>query len=88
MKKILILGALLLSSCSSYRIEVIHSSSGTFYTPSKRHGLYWNAYYYIFPNKLGDINQSSHTLLWVPMYGWNTKAELRKSIKSPYLYFK
>jgi hypothetical protein len=79
MKKLLILGTVLLSSCSSYRIEVVRSTSGTFYTPARRHGLHWDAYYYAFPNKLGAINQ---------IYGWHTEEELHKSIKSQYIYFK
>jgi hypothetical protein len=64
MKKLLILGTLLLSSCSAYRIEINqirYTQPGTkqitYYTPAKRVGLMWIEHYNSFIHKHEAVNQ-------------------------------
>lgn len=51
MKKLLILGTVLLSSCSTYRIRVNKTETHTYYTPSQRVGIHWSEHYASFQSK-------------------------------------
>jgi hypothetical protein len=79
MKKILILGTLLLSSCSAYRIEVIKTTTGTYYTPSRRENLVWFDYYHSFTSKQMAEDKIKE---------WKEDKAFEKSNRSQYIYFK
>jgi hypothetical protein len=79
MKKILILGTLLLSSCSAYRIQVIKSSAGIYYVPAQRNGLQWNEHYHAFQSKQKAEEQIKE---------WKEDKAFYKNNKSQYIYFK
>jgi hypothetical protein len=42
MKKIIVIVGLALSSCSSYKMEIISNSGGTFYQVYRRHNHHWD----------------------------------------------
>jgi prephenate dehydrogenase len=42
MKKIIVIVGLALSSCSSYKMEIMNSSAGTFYRVYRRHNSHWD----------------------------------------------
>ena len=79
MKKLLILGTILLSSCSSYRIRVIQSSAGTYYIPAKRVGMQWDEYYHAFHSKQMAESQ---------IKDWKDDKAFTKNNKSQYIYIK
>jgi len=79
MKKILILGTLLLSSCSAYRIEVIKTRDATYYTPAKQERLVWFDHYHSFKSK-----QAAEDII----KEWKADKEFAKKNKSQYIYFK
>lgn len=49
MKKLLILGTILLTSCSAYKIQIVNFADHDYYIPMERRGLDWkkspNLYY-------------------------------------------
>ena len=79
MKKLLILGTLLLSSCSAYRIQVTKTKTVTYYTPSKRERLVWFEHYHSFTSKQMAEEQIKE---------WKEDKAFEKSNKSQYIYFK
>jgi hypothetical protein len=79
MKKLLILGTLLLSSCSAYRIQVIKTRDTTYYTPAKRERLVWFDHYHSFTSK-----QMAEDVIKT----WKEDKLIEKSNKSQYIYFK
>jgi hypothetical protein len=79
MKKLLILGILLLSSCSAYRIRVNETETQTYYTPSQRVGLHWVEHYASFQNK---------ELAEWQIQNWKLDKAYQKRNKSQYIYFK
>jgi hypothetical protein len=79
MKKLLILGTILLSSCSAYRIRVNETEAQTYYTPSQRVGLHWVEHYASFQSKeLAD---------W-QIQNWKLDKAYQKRNKSQYIYIK
>jgi hypothetical protein len=79
MKKLLILGTILLSSCSAYRIQVVKLSAGTYYIPSQRDGLQWREHYHMFTDKQMAESQ---------IKDWKDDKAFAKNNKSQYIYFK
>jgi hypothetical protein len=79
MKKLLILGTLLLSSCSAYRIQVTKTKTVTYYTPSKRERLVWFEHYHSFTSKQMAEDKIKE---------WKEDKAFEKSNKSQYIYFK
>jgi hypothetical protein len=79
MKKLLILVTVLLSSCSTYRIQVIKSSAGTYYVPAQRNGLQWREHYHMFTNKQMAESQ---------IKDWKDDRAFAKNNKSQYIYIK
>ena len=79
MKKLLILGTLLLSSCSAYRIQVVKTRDTIYYTPAKRERLVWFDHYHSFKSK-----QAAEDVI----KGWKEDKEFAKKNKSQYIYFK
>ena len=79
MRKLLILGTLLLSSCSAYRIQVNKTEDQTYYTPSHRVGIHWVEHYASFQTqKLAEGQIQS----------WKADKAFQKHNKSQYIYFK
>ena len=79
MKKLLILGTLLLSSCSAYRIQVVKTRDTIYYTPSKRERLVWFDHYHSFTSKQKAEEQIKE---------WKADKVFQKRNKSQYIYFK
>lgn len=79
MKKLLILGILLLSSCSSYRIKVTKTTAGTYYHASQRIGLQWVEHYSMFSTQQEAEKQIQE---------WKNDKTFYKQNKSQYIYFK
>ena len=79
MKKLLILGTLLLSSCSAYRIQVVKTRDTIYYTPSKRERLVWFDHYHSFTSKQKAEEQIKE---------WKADTVFQKRNKSQYIYFK
>lgn len=79
MKKLLILGTVLLSSCSTYRIQVNKTETHTYYTPSKRVGLHWEEHYASY--------QSQQLAEW-QIQSWKADKAFQKHNKSQYIYIK
>ena len=79
MKKLLILGTLLLSSCSAYRIQVVKTRDTIYYTPAKRERLVWFDHYHSFTSKQKAEEQIKE---------WKEDKAFEKSNKSQYIYFK
>jgi hypothetical protein len=79
MKKLLILGTLLLSSCSVYRIQVAKTKDATYYTPAKRERLVWFDHYHSFKSK-----QAAEDVI----KGWKEDKALEKLNRSQYIYIK
>ena len=79
MKKILIFGTVLLSSCSAYRIQVIKTKDNTYYTPERRERLVWFEHYHSFQSKQKAEEQIKE---------WKDDKEFAKKNKSQYIYFK
>ena len=79
MKKLLILGTLLLSSCSAYRIRIFKSTAGTYYHTSQRVGVQWVEHYSIFSTQQQAEEQIKE---------WKEEKSFYKNNKSQYIYFK
>ncbi len=79
MKKLLILGTLLLSSCSTYRIKVIKTTAGTYYQASQRVGLQWVEYYSMFSTQQQVEEQIKE---------WKADKAFHKQNKLQYIYVK
>ena len=79
MKKLLILGTLLLSSCSAYRIQVVKTRDTIYYTPANRERLVWFDHYHSFTSKQKAEEQIKE---------WKEDKAFEKSNKSQYIYFK
>jgi hypothetical protein len=79
MKKLLILGTVLLSSCSAYRIQVVKTRDTIYYTPAKRERLVWFDHYHSFTSK-----QMAEDVIKT----WKENKLIDKSNKSQYIYFK
>ena len=79
MKKLLILGTLLLSSCSAYRIQVTKTRDTIYYTPAKRERLIWIEHYRLFTSKQKAEEQIKE---------WKEDKAFYKNNKSQYIYFK
>ena len=79
MKKLLILGTLLLSSCSAYRIQVVKTRDTIYYTPAKRERLVWFDHYHSSTSK-----QMAEDVIKT----WKEDKLIEKSNKSQYIYFK
>ena len=79
MKKLLILGTLLLSSCSTYRIQVVKTRDTIYYTPAKRERLVWFDHYHSFTSKQKAEEQIKE---------WKADKVFQKRNKSQYIYFK
>jgi hypothetical protein len=79
MKKLLILGTLLLSSCSAYRIQVSTTTAGTYYHSSQRVGIQWVEHYSTFTTQQQAEGQIRE---------WKEEKSFAKNNKSQYIYFK
>ena len=79
MKKLLILATVLLSGCSTYRIQVIKSSAGTYYIPSQRIKMRWNDHYHAFHSK---------QMAEAQIKDWKDDKAFTKNNKSQYIYIK
>lgn len=79
MKKLLILGTLLLSSCSAYRIQVTKTKNATYYTPAKRERLVWFDHYHSYTSKQKAEDKIKE---------WKEDKAFEKSNRSQYIYFK
>ena len=79
MKKLLILGIVLLSSCSAYRIQVVKTRDTIYYIPEKRERLVWFDHYHSFTSK-----QMAEDVIKT----WKEDKLIEKSNKSQYIYFK
>jgi hypothetical protein len=79
MKKLLILGTLLLSSCSAYRIQISTTTAGTYYHSSQRVGVQWVEHYSTF-----TLQQQAEEQI----REWKEEKVFAKNNKSQYIYFK
>ena len=79
MKKLLILGTLLLCSCSAYRIQVVKTKDVTYYTPAKRERLVWFDHYHSF---------TSQKMAEDVIKNWKDDKAFEKLNRSQYIYFK
>lgn len=57
MKKIIVVIGLALSSCSSYKMEIISNSGGTFYQVYRRHNAHWDGGHNIFYSEKAALKQ-------------------------------
>ncbi len=79
MKKLLILATVLLSSCSTYRIQVNTTTAGTYYKASQRVNIHWVEYYSMFSTQQQAERQIQE---------WKDDKAFKKANKSQYIYVK
>jgi len=79
MKKLLILATVLLSSCSTYRIQVNKTMAGTYYKASQRVNMHWVEHYSMFSTQQQAEEQ---------IQNWKMDKAFYKNNKTQYIYFK
>jgi hypothetical protein len=79
MKIKLILAIALLSSCSTYRIQVNTTTAGTYYKASQRVDIHWVEHYSMFSTQQQAEKQIQE---------WKDDKAFKKANKSQYIYFK